>query len=229
MELQLTEALGSWVAADAWRPPLTSLVAAFVYGQVLAWTYERTHAGMSYSRSFNHAVVLVCIAATALVLAMRTSLLAGLGLFGILSMIRFRTDLKTPRDLVFVMGAACVGVAAGVHSLTVAFLATAIFSSVALYLQFGRFGARAQFDGILRFHLRAKGEGSVAAQGLLEERCRRFALVSLKDLFGDEVVEHTYQVAFFRNDDRPALVNALRDQAGAEQVQLLLQDAAEEF
>jgi hypothetical protein len=94
------------VAGRSWLHPLTALLGAFVFGQVLAWTYERTYRGLSYSRGFSHTLVLVCISASILVLAMQFSLLAGLGLFGILSMIRFRTDLKTPRDLIFVMGAA---------------------------------------------------------------------------------------------------------------------------
>ena len=112
-----TEWADQWLAAGGWMDPLTAMVAAFVLGQILAWTYEFTFAGMSYSRSFSHAIVLVCLSAAILVQAMQHSWLAGLGLFGILSMIRFRTDLKTPRDLVYVMGAACVGVACGVGAI----------------------------------------------------------------------------------------------------------------
>ena len=102
------------VESGVWVTPLKALVAAFVFGQVLAWTYERTYRGLSYSRGFSHTLVLACVAASILVLAMQYSLVAGIGLFGVLSMIRFRTDLKTSRDLVFVMGSACVGVACGV-------------------------------------------------------------------------------------------------------------------
>ena len=65
-----------------------------------------------------------------LVLSMHHSVLAGLALFGVLSMIRFRTDLKTPRDLVFVMGAACVGVACGVGAMLEAALGASVFCAV---------------------------------------------------------------------------------------------------
>ena len=125
--------------------PVTALVAAFVFGQLLAWTYEFTFEGLSYSRGFSHTIVLVCLSAGILVLAMQHSLLAGLGLFGILSMIRFRTDLKTPRDLVFVMGGACVGVACGVGAIVTATVGAVIFSLVSLYLSFSPFGARSRF------------------------------------------------------------------------------------
>ena len=154
--LDLTD-LRTWadtlVAGRSWVFPLTALLGAFVFGQVLAWTYERTYRGLSYSRGFSHTLVLVCIAASILVLAMQFSLLAGLGLFGILSMIRFRTDLKTPRDLVFVMGAATVGVACGVGAMLEAAMGMGAFSLVALYLYTGPFGSRTRFDGVLRFRL----------------------------------------------------------------------------
>ena len=120
MGFEVPELAAGWIAGGGWVDPFTAFVAAFVFGQILAWTYEFTFAGMSYSRSFSHAVVLVCLSASILVQAMQHSWLAGLGLFGILSMIRFRTDLKTPRDLVYVMGAACVGVASGVGAIVVA-------------------------------------------------------------------------------------------------------------
>ncbi|MFP8880691.1 MAG: hypothetical protein VCE43_15290, partial [Myxococcota bacterium] len=71
------------VAGGSWVAPLTALVGAFVFGQLLAWTYERTYSGLSYSRGFSHTLVLVCISASILVLSMQFSLLAGLGLFEI--------------------------------------------------------------------------------------------------------------------------------------------------
>ncbi|MBW1879477.1 MAG: hypothetical protein JRJ84_14025, partial [Deltaproteobacteria bacterium] len=70
---------GGLVESGVWVLPLRALVAAFVFGQVLAWTYERTYRGLSYSRGFSHTLVLVCIAASILVLAMQYSLLAGIG------------------------------------------------------------------------------------------------------------------------------------------------------
>ena len=163
----------SLVTGRSWVHPLTALVAAFVFGQVLAWTYERTYKGLSYSRGFSHTLVLVCISSAILVLSMQFSLLAGLGLFGILSMIRFRTDLKTPRDLVFVMGAACVGVASGVGAMLEAALGAGVFSLVALYLYTGPFGSRTRFDGVLRFRLPIGHSDDPALSRLLQRHCRR--------------------------------------------------------
>ncbi len=216
-------------SSGAWILPLTALVAAFVFGQVLAWTYERTYRGLSYSRGFSHTVVLVCVASAILVLAMRHSLIAGLGLFGVLSMIRFRTDLKTPRDLVFIMGSACIGVASGVGAVMEAVLGTVTFSVVAIYLAAGPFGSRTRFDGVLRFRLPATGDMEPALHRLMRDYCRRRVLLSTTDVGDGRVTEHVYQVKFFRRGDRGALLDALRQDLNAQETRLMLQDSTSEY
>lgn len=217
------------VAGRMWVHPFSVLLGAFVFGQVIAWTYERTYRGLSYSRGFSHTLVLVCIAASILVLAMQFSLLAGLGLFGILSMIRFRTDLKTPRDLVFVMGAATVGVASGVGAMLEAAMGAGVFSVVALYLYTGPFGSRTRFDGVLRFRLPIEIEAEPALSKLLRKHCRQRHLLSTAEIAAGAEREHVYQVKFFRDRDREDLLASLRNELSALETRLMLQDATSEY
>ena len=221
--------MGQLLAAGGWIVPLTALLAAFVFGQVLAWSYEFTFAGLSYSRGFSHTIVLVCLAATILVLAMQHSLIAGLGLFGILSMIRFRSDLRTPRDLVFVMGAASVGAAAGVGALLIATLGVASFSAVTLYLHLGPFGSRVRYDGVLRFRLPSSRGADAEVRNLLQGYCRRLVLLSIGDSGEGLTREHVYQVKFHRYSDREALLSQLRDDFNARDARLLLQESTSEY
>lgn len=217
------------VGSEVWVEPLIALCAAFVFGQILAWSYEFTFQGLSYSRGFSHTIVLVCMAASILVLAMQHSLVAGLGLFGVLSMIRFRSDLRTPRDLVFVMGSACVGVAAGVGAIASASLGALAFSAATLYLHLGPFGSRVRYDGVLRFRVPAAMEIEKGLQRLLDLHCRRQVLLSVGDIADGAAREHTYQVKFFRKRDREALLMGLRENFSAEDAQLMLQDATSEY
>ena len=220
---------GGLLASGGWIAPLTALLAAFVFGQVLAWTYEFTFEGLSYSRGFSHTIVLVALSAAILVLAMQHSLLAGLGLFGILSMIRFRSDLRTPRDLVFVMGAATIGVAAGVSAFTVGTLGVVMFSIVTLYLHLGPFGSRVRYDGVLRFRLPTAPSVEGELRSLLESYCRRLVLLSVGDTSEGMMREHVYQVKFYRNSDREALLSALREDLSAHEARLLLQESTSEY
>jgi hypothetical protein len=216
-----------WLAAGGWMDPFGAFVAAFVFGQMLAWTYEFTFQGLSYSRSFSHAIVLVCVSAAILVQAMQHSWLAGLGLFGILSMIRFRTDLKTPRDLVYVMGAACVGVACGVAAIAVATLGAVMFSLISLYLHLGPFGSRVRFDGVLRFRTESGGDNHGKLERLFRRHCLRQVLLSVGESNGTR--EHVYQVKFIHQRNREQLLAALREEFNAEDARLMLQDATAEY
>jgi hypothetical protein len=141
-------------------------------------------------------------------------------------MIRFRTDLKTPRDLVFVMGAACVGVASGVGAMVTGALGVAMFCGVAAYLELGPFGSRVRYDGVLRFRAPGRAETSAQLERILGRHCARQALLSVTEANGTR--EHVYQVKFLRQRNRDALLLALRDELEAEDARLLLQDAASE-
>lgn len=220
---------GQAMDASAWLPTASVLIGAFVLGQVLAWAYERTYRGLSYSRAFGHSVILVGISAAILVQAMQHSLIAGLGLFGVLSMIRFRTDLKTPRDLVFIMAAACIGVAAGVAAWPVAVLGTATFTAVALYLSLGPFGSRSRFDGVLRFHVHPDAASEPTLERLLGEYCRRAVLLSSSEVDAEGLTERVYQIKFFPRVQREGLMAALRSDVDARETRLLLQDSSSEY
>ncbi len=144
-------------------------------------------------------------------------------------MIRFRVDLKTPRDLVFIMGAACVGVACGVDALMTATLGAVGFSIVTLYLHMGPFGSRVRFDGVLRFRVPRDVEFGPALIRLLDRHCRRQILLSVAETAQGSALEHVYQVKFFRERDRELLLAALRADFSAHDTQLLLQDATSEY
>ena len=208
---------------------IRGVLAAFVFGQMIAWTYERTYRGLSYSRDFAQTVVLITVSSAVFVMAIGRSVYAGLGLLGVLSMIRFRTTLKTPRDLVFLLGAATSGVASGIGELRVAIIGTLAFSLVALYLHSGPLGARKRFDGILRFRVASGALIDRRLGELLTVHCRRTALMSVGEVAQGSEVEHTYQVKFQSDTDRGELMSALRTELQVRDARLLMQEVTLEY
>ncbi len=209
--------------------PVRQLLAAFVFGQLLAWTYELTYQGLSYSRSFAQTLVLSCISAATVVLAMGHSIVAGLGLLGVLSMVRFRTTLKSSRDLVFIMGSATIGVSSGVDAIGVAALGAVGFCVVVLYLHAGAFGSRERFDGVLRFRLAPEADVQPQLADVLSKHCRNHVMLSMGEIATGGPVEHAYQIKFWCDADREALVFDLRSRLQAGNVVLLLQETGLEY
>ena len=64
---------------------------------------------------------------------------------------------------------------------------------------------------------------------VLDEYCRRNALLSSVQLEGGQFVEHIYQVKFFRKSDRTKILDALRERLEAHDTRLMLQDSSAEY
>jgi hypothetical protein len=226
----LTLTGGAWaLEGDLLWSVCKGLLAAFVFGQVIAWTYEATYRGLSYSRGFSHTLVLGSLGAVILVMAMEQSIVAGVGLFGVLSMVRFRNTLKAPRDLIFLLGSVTVGVASAVDALAVACLGTLAFCGAALWLHHGSFGSRAAFDGVLRLRLPGDHASDQALARLLERHCRRSTLLSVSEIAQGDLMEHTYQVKLWHLERSQDMLRELRQELHTQDVRLLMQDAALEY
>lgn len=219
--------LGLGTATDP-RTVLLALLSAFVLAQGLAFAYEATFRGVSYSRAFTQSLVLLALGATTVVLAMGHSIVAGFGLMGVLSMVRFRSTLKSPRDLVFVLAAAGAGVASGVGAIGVAVLGTLAFVLAAVWMHKAPFASRARYDGVLRFRTVAGAALEPKLSGVLDRHCRRRVLLGIGETGQGAKLEHAFEVELFAPNESERLLTELREAVEATEARLLLTDAAVE-
>lgn len=200
-----------------------SLLLAFGLSQAVAAVYIWTFRGMSYSRSFVQAVALGSIVAAMLMLAINNNIAAGLGIAGSLAIIRFRTAMRDPRDMVFVFASLGVGIAAGLRSHGAAVLGTIVFILAAVMLAGTEFGGQRHFDGLLRFTAPSDADDGDFAQAL-KTHTRRFTLVTLRDVAQGTAVEHAYHVRFADDEGQTRLVAALQKLGGVSDVSLFLEE-----
>ena len=83
-----------------------SLGAAFVIGLFIFYVYQKTYSGVLYSRSFNVSLVAILLVTTLVISGVTSNVILSLGMVGALSIVRFRTAVKDPMDLVFLFSAA---------------------------------------------------------------------------------------------------------------------------
>ena len=205
-----------------------SLLLAFGLSQALGAVYVWTFRGMSYSQGLVHAIVLGSIIACMLMLAIGGSIAAGLGIAGGLAIVRFRTALRDPRDIIFMFAGLGVGIASGLGAHAAAIGATLLFSAAVAVLTIGEFGSQRRFDGLLRFQLPTEAdEGAVMA--LLRRHTRMVALVTLREVAQGAAMEHAYQVRLSDHKHRAALVRDLEALPGIQDVSLLLQEPTVEL
>ncbi len=66
-----------------------------------------------YSKDFNRTLVLMSVTTAAIVLALQSNLVISLGMVGALSIVRYRTAIKSPIDLFFMFWSISIGIICG--------------------------------------------------------------------------------------------------------------------
>ncbi|MDD5864553.1 MAG: DUF4956 domain-containing protein [Firmicutes bacterium] len=94
-----------------------TIVAALVVACLLAlyifFVYRVVTRKTFYSKSFNITLAGVTVITAALILTMQSSVVLSLGMVGALSIVRFRTAIKDPMDLMFLFWSISVGIICG--------------------------------------------------------------------------------------------------------------------
>ena len=91
-----------------------ALLAALLLGIFIYLVYRRFYTGVIYSRSFAVTLVGMCILTCMVTLAISTNVVISLGMIGALSIVRFRTAIKDPMDLLYLFWAITTGITTGV-------------------------------------------------------------------------------------------------------------------
>jgi len=225
----MEELLQPVVDVNNWRSALLAVLLAYVLTQAIGAVYAWTYSGLSYSRNLVQALVVAGVVAAMLMLAIGNSLARGIGIVGTLALIRFRTNLRDPLDMVFVFAAFGAGIAAGTQSYATAVIGTVVFLGVVTLMRLSSFGAVQQFDGVLRVQLPSDPDLEERLQKALRAVCRRFVLITLRDVAQGEAQERAYQISLRHPHDEGRLLEAVTAIPGAAAVTVAMQEATVEL
>lgn len=197
---------------------------------VSAVMYQFTFRGFTYSRSFIQSMVLGSIVTCMLIMAVGSNLARGLGILGTLTIIRFRTPIRDPRDAVFLFSCLGAGIACGAGSYLIAVAGTLFFAVTAFLLHVLPFASRRDYEGMLRFSMKA---GDTAAEAelnaILVKYCSSFCVLGVCDAVQGEEAEFSYQVRLLDPSYRKDLVMALKKAGHFASPVLLLQRSTVEL
>ena len=105
---------------------LTALAAALLLGALIYLVYRKFYAGVVFSRTFAVTLVGMTVLTCMVTLAISTNVVISLGMVGALSIVRFRTAIKDPMDLLYLFWAITTGITAGAGMYVLALLAATI-------------------------------------------------------------------------------------------------------
>lgn len=111
-----------------------NMTVALVLGMVIFITYRLTYSGAAYSKKFNASLMMMTLVTTVVMTVISNNIALSLGMVGALSIIRFRTAIKDPRDTTFIFWCIAVGICCGISFYTVAAIGSLYIFAVMLIL-----------------------------------------------------------------------------------------------
>lgn len=204
-----------WEAAVIIGFSLIAAIAAYVMYQ---WFYGSRHIGAGVHRTF----ILGGPAITTLFLGIQTSIPLSLGLLGALSFVRFRTPVKDPAEIGFLLLliASSIGAATENYMLTI-MLFVLVFVSLSIQrLVHDRFAVWGRGNVMISVDQPSFRNLEKKLSGFLEVRLRRPSLESMSML--DHRVNLHYQYARQAGFNWPAFTNELNQLAGDGKVEIFV-------
>ncbi len=206
-----------------------SVLLAFILSTLIAITYEKTYRALSYSRNYVQTLILISIVAATIMQAVGDSLARGLGIMAAMAVIRFRTNFKDSRDIVFIFASLAVGVSCGVNGYSIAIVGAIAFIIAAFILYASPFGESSFFDGMLRFNLANEPDNKIVLEDTMREFCKTFALITLRDMSQGNRLDYAYQVKLKKNIRHDDFIEALNKTPSIKGVHFMMQEATVEL
>ena len=170
-----------------------SFLLAFALGYLWGTVYRKTHSGISYTRSFYLTLILMAPAVAMIIMAIGSNVALSLGLVGSLSILRFRTVIKDPKDMMFLFVTIGIGLTSGANAWMVGVIGTVVVSFITVVLSKVGHDRVGSADYILIFRSQYKepwAEVPAESQKLLAWKQLR----SATDVDSGSEFEYTYNV-----------------------------------
>ena len=144
-----------------------SLVVALVLGILILLVYRQFYAGVVFSKSFAVTLVGMCILTCMVTLAISTNIVISLGMVGALSIVRFRTAVKDPLDLLYLFWSITCGITtgAGMYLLT---LAASVIVIIMLAIFYAKPSKGQVFVAVIHYEGKETGDEIIRAFGKLK-------------------------------------------------------------
>lgn len=200
---------------------LMALFLSLFLSLALVAVYKHTHRGLSYSTSFVHTIVIMTVTVSVIMLIIGSNLARAFALVGALSIIRFRTAIKEPRDVAFIFAGMATGMACGVRLPLEAVTFTLFICPVIYFLHRFDVGAMTTSEVLLKVHVPENLDYERALEPVFYQHLLDQSLVSLETIQGGTLIELVYTIHFKRDADQRAFLDALRAANGNNRVTIL--------
>ena len=129
---------------------LEVMVISLILSMVIFLTYKITFSGVMYNRKFNISLVMLTLVTTMVMFVIGSDIALSLGMVGALSIVRFRTAIKDPRDTAYIFWSIAVGLSVDTGNYLVSSIGSVFLLGVLSIFSFSGIGKEDRYILIIR-------------------------------------------------------------------------------
>lgn len=205
---------------------LYSLLLAFFLSAIIGLVYRLTYTSDRFPRHFFQAIVLSSSVSSMVIMAVGNNLAAGFGIIGAIAIIRFRTLVRDPRNIIFIFASLSIGIATGVYGYAIAIAGTGIFCSVALLLHYSPFGLNDKRYFDLSFTI-GKHDDLKNGRELIQDHSVTSKVIRYRKLNSELGFRYTFRMAITKEQNEEELFEVFARQPGFTDIRLSPSDEVE--
>ncbi len=190
-----------------------ALAAALLIGLFIFIVYKKTLTGVMYSSGFALTLIGLSLVTTLVIMAVTSNVVLSLGMVGALSIVRFRTAIKEPVEIVFLFWSLAVGIVVGAGMMPLAIIGSVIIGIILLL-----FAKRKISNNPYILVLNCKDEkAEESVSDILEKNTEHYIIKS--KTINRSGIEMTYELR--TKDAATAFVNRIHDITDVESATLV--------
>lgn len=174
---------------------LIAIATAFAVGLFIYVVYKKTFSGVIYSHTFSISLIVMTMATALIIIGVSSNVLLSLGMVGALSIVRFRTPIKDPMDIVYIFWAIASGILCGAGFIPLVIIGAILIGLVLLFF-INRLTVENPFLLIIRY-----GDASIenSLEHLVSKQSIKHTVKSKSVNPGNEL-ELIYEIRVKKND-----------------------------
>jgi hypothetical protein len=209
--------LDQYIATQSFQVPvlgfLINIVLAIALSAITSYVYIRFGTSLSNRRSFARNFLIIALTTMFIITVVKSSLALSLGLVGALSIVRFRTAIKDPEELAFLLVTIAIGLGLGADQREISVIA--VIAILGVIIIRSRFIERNRDDQVMQLLITGKGEGLPSLENITSVVKLHGTSVRLKRFdMSPHAIEILYLVNFISFDQLKVLADTLRGLSG---------------
>lgn len=194
-----------------------AILISFMIGVFIYAVYKKTFTGVMYSRTFNISLIAMTMITSLIIQGVTSNIVLSLGMVGALSIVRFRTAIKDPMDIVFLFWSISAGILSGAGLIPLAVVGSIIIGIV-LVITMNNITTDIAYLLVIKC---INDNSEKEAANLLKSKIKKYGIKS-KTVSGNDGIEIVYEIRL--KEQNSAFVNEINALQGINSVVMLSYD-----